>query len=348
MSTAPSLIVVNYVLDDSDPFLSHQGQVVRQLSQHFSHIKVITGRVGSFSIPENVSVVDTKWIPGRRFRSLVRFIWVAIPEILFGRNQTIFSHMADLQAAVISPAARLAGKRHFLWYAHSHKSFYLTLASYFVNGIVTSTPGSCPISGRKVTCIGQSVDPKQFSPRNKAEAKNFRFIHVGRLDRSKNIELLINAVLEVKQDFPQASLTLVGSSANSESVDYFEELKAKFLTEIQNGAIRFIPRMRRNDLCYELWAHDYFIHAYKGSLDKTLIEATLTRMPVITVNSEYSKIFGSWSKLSDPTLVQEFFAMHSVTDEEIAKELQRRGKIAEDFHSTEHWIEKLSAILTSK
>ncbi len=348
MSLASSLIVVNHVLDDSDPYLSHQGQVVRLLSQHFSHIKVITGRVGSFSIPENVSVIDTKWIPDRKFRSLGRFIWAAVPEILFGRHHTIFSHMADLQAALISPAARLAGKRHFLWYAHSYKSFYLTFASCFVNGIVTSTPGSCPISGRKVTCIGQSVDPKQFSPRSETKAKNFRFIHVGRLDRSKNIELLIKAVLEVKQRFPQASLTLVGSSANSESVDYFQELRTRFLTEVSMGVINFVPRMQRSDLCDALWEHDYFIHAYKGSLDKTLIEATLTRMPVITLNSEYSKIFGSWSKLEDPTLAQEFFAMHAVTDEEIAKELRRRGKIAEDFHSAEHWIEKLSAILTSK
>lgn len=348
MPSAPSLIIVNHVLDDLDPYLSHQGQVVQLLAAHFSRIKVITGRVGSFSIPENVSVVNTHWDSGKRIRSLVRFIWVAFPEILFGRKQTIFSHMADLQAAVISPVARLTGKRHFLWYAHSHKSLYLAFASHFVNGIVTSTTGSCPISGSKVNYIGQSVDPKQFFPRIDDKPTNFRFIHVGRLDRSKNIELLIRTVLEIKQNFPQACLTLVGSSGNSESIDYFDELKSKYLTEFRSGSIKFVPRMQRRDLCDELWAHDYFIHAYRGSLDKTLIEATLTRMPVISLNSEYSRIFGNWSKLDKPTLVEEFLALNSFTKEEIAEELTRRGEIAENFHSAEQWIGKLSAILTSK
>lgn len=347
MSLAPRLIVVNHVLDDSDPYLSHQGQVVRMLAEHFSQITVITGRVGSYSIPKNVSVIDTNWIPGHKIRNLLRFIWLAFPEISSRRTQIIFSHMADLQASLISPVARLAGKRHVFWYAHSHKSIFLTFASFFVNRIVTSTPGSCPIKGNHVSYIGQSVNPQQFAPRSEATDTNFRFIHIGRLDRSKNIDLIIQSVLTIKGEYSQASLTLIGSSANSESIDYLEEMRERFSPEIRSGVVTFVPSVLRADLCDELWSHDYFIHAYMGSLDKTLIEATLTRTPVISLNLEYSKIFGTWSKLESPTLVEEFLALHAMPKDKVIEELKRRGDIAEDLHSTERWIDKLSAILIS-
>ena len=347
MASSRGLLVINHVMDDSDPFLSHQSEVVRLLASRFPIITVITGRVGQHSVPSNVRVICTDWVPGRRIRNTLSFLRVALPVIFSSRHKVIFSHMADLQAALIAPFAKLTNKKHYLWYAHSHKSLYLSSASIWVNGIISSTQGSSPIRGKKVRLIGQSVNPNMFPQRLPGKVGLDRFIHVGRLDRSKNIHLLIDSTLKIRKLEPAATLTLVGSSANSESSSYFSELNRKYELEIRSGVVSFVPSMPRSLLPGVLSAYDIFIHGYRGSLDKTLIEATFSGMPVITLNPEYIAVFGTWSSARNPDLYQEYAALHAKAPSEITEELNRRRGIANTSHSSAQWIQKLSEILQS-
>jgi glycosyltransferase involved in cell wall biosynthesis len=255
--------------------------------------------------------------------------------------------MADLQAALIAPFAKLTNKKHFLWYAHSHKSLYLSWASIWVNGIISSTQGSSPIQGKKVSLIGQSVNPDMFPQRVPGKVRMDRLIHVGRLDRSKNIHLLIDSTLEIRKLDPTTTLTLVGSSANTESSSYFAELNRKYESEIKSGVISFVPSMPRSLLPSVLSTYDVFIHGYRGSLDKTLVEATFSGMPVITLNPEYIAIFGTWSNANNPDLYREYVALHAKAPNEITEELHRRWGIANTSHSSAQWSQKLSEILES-
>lgn len=345
MESRPGLLVINHVMDDSDPLLSHQSEVVRLLASNFSNITVVTGRLGQYSSLSNVKVISTNWVPGRRIHNTLSFLRVALPIIFSAKHKVIFSHMADLQAALLAPFAKLTFKKHFLWYAHSHKSLYLSWASLWVNGIVSSTWGSCPIHGKKVVLIGQSVNPNMFPQRKSENSAVDRLIHVGRLDRSKNIHLLIESTLMIRNLNPAATLTLIGSSANTESTNYFDELKEKYHKEIKDGIIFFVSSVSRSSLSDILTAHDIFIHAYKGSLDKTLIEATFSGMPVITLNPEYVLIFGAWSNSRQLDLYQEYLTLRTKPQSEITEELHRRWEVANSSHSSAQWIQKLSEIL---
>ena len=347
MASSRGLLVINHVMDDSDPFLSHQSEVVRLLASRFPTITVITGRVGQHSVPSNVRVVCTDWVPGRRIRNTLSFLRITLPVVFSSRHKEVFSHMADLQAALIAPFAKLTNKKHFLWYAHSHKSLYLSWASIWVNGIISSTQGSSPIQGKKVSLIGQSVNPDMFPQRVPGKVRMDRLIHVGRLDRSKNIHLLIDSTLEIRKLDPTTTLTLVGSSANTESSSYFAELNRKYESEIKSGVISFVPSMPRSLLPSVLSTYDVFIHGYRGSLDKTLVEATFSGMPVITLNPEYIAIFGTWSNANNPDLYREYVALHAKAPNEITEELHRRWGIANTSHSSAQWSQKLSEILES-
>ena len=347
MASSRGLLVINHVMDDSDPFLSHQSEVVRLLASRFPTITVITGRVGQHSVPSNVRVISTDWVPGRSIRNTLSFLRITLPVVFSSRHKVVFSHMADLQAALIAPFAKLTNKKHFLWYAHSHKSLYLSWASIWVNGIISSTQGSSPIQGKKVSLIGQSVNPDMFPQRVPGKVRMDRLIHVGRLDRSKNIHLLIDSTLEIRKLDPTTTLTLVGSSANTESSSYFAELNRKYESEIKSGVISFVPSMPRSLLPSVLSTYDVFIHGYRGSLDKTLVEATFSGMPVITLNPEYIAIFGTWSNANNPDLYREYVALHAKAPNEITEELHRRWGIANTSHSSAQWSQKLSEILES-
>ena len=90
---------------------------------------------------------------------------------------------------------------------------------------------------------------------------------------------------------------------------------------------------------------DVFIHSYIGSLDKTLVEATMIGLPVVTINPEYISQFGSWSKAVPVTLVDEVKALLACAPKELTFELQRRREYSVLSHSLLHWTDELSRIL---
>jgi hypothetical protein len=80
------------------------------------------------------------------------------------------------------------------------------------------------------------------------------------------------------------------------------------------------------------------MHSYVGSLDKSLLEATALRMPVITINKEYCRLFGNWGYTDSAISIKsEYIAMRNLTDLERASEIDRRYEILNLSHSLKHW-----------
>ena len=95
----------------------------------------------------------------------------------------------------------------------------------------------------------------------------------------------------------------------------------------------------------KLIGSDCFIHAYEGSLDKILVEATFVRRPVVTRNHGYLEEFGTWSDSIPSTLELELRSLLIRSDKEIAIEVNRRYEIATNNHDISSWVDKLNSIL---
>jgi len=116
---------------------------------------------------------------------------------------------------------------------------------------------------------------------------------------------------------------------------------------VLNGWLNFRGSIPRSETPKILGGNDIFIHGYQGSLDKTLIEATLVGLPVATINLEYHAEFGVWGSEdeSQNSLAKQIEYLKSLTLERLASELKARRDIAVEKHSLEKWIEKLIAVL---
>ena len=92
-----------------------------------------------------------------------------------------------------------------------------------------------------------------------------------------------------------------------------------------------------------------FLNLFIGSLDKTLVEATLMGLPVVTWNQEYCREFGTWSKghasESISFIIDEINALQHISDDEYVREVYRRYELAKQNHSLDSWIIRLLAIL---
>lgn len=339
------LLVVNYAMDSQDPLLSHQLEAVAALAKNFNSVTVLTGRVGFFNPIGNVRVINTNWVSEKKLVSLKKMLLTSLPTVFRGNYKSVFFHMTDLHCALLSPFIWIRRKKQFLWYAHTKKSLYMWWSSIWVNSIITSTPGSCPLKGEKVIPIGQAIDENLFMQIPLTQLNLNKLIHIGRFDKSKNIDLLIEQAKELRTEFKEISLRIVGSPANQKSKVWAENLKSLYRDDVDQGWLSFSESIARTEVPSTISNHGCFFHSYLGSLDKTLIESTMMCVPVISINPEYLDIFGTWSLKLRPSLAEEYRSLMKLSPGEIVESLTKRRLIAIKNHSLGNWIMQLSHLL---
>ena len=342
MRKAGKLLVFNYAMDPNSQVFSHQIEIVELLSLHFDEITVITGTQAHDLSLDNVRVINLDWQVGKTLKNLIRIFKIfPIIKSLSG-DYRVFFHMTDVYAAVFSPYFRIARKQQLIWYAHAHKSKYLAWASIWVNYILTSTPGSCPIRGKKIVYLGQGVDHNLFAKIPFEELRLNNMVHYGRFDKSKRIDLVIEGVSSIHRSDPKTSLEIIGTPINRESKLWANEIKSIWRNAVKDGWLTFTPAVKRRDIPRVMRQNGVFVHAFQGSLDKALIESTLLGVPVITLNKEYVEIFGTWSSAkSKSSLEIEYKSMRAHKNEELIFELNRRRLLAIENHSLNQWLDKL-------
>ena len=330
---------------------SHQRDTAISLAELFDSVTVFTTEKYLDHLPKNVRVHEIAWEKNSPVKNMASIMKAIYPFLLKNRKSVLFSHMTDVHAALVAPLARLLGIRHILWYAHAKNSIYLIWSSLFVSQIVSSTPGSCNIKlkSKKVTFINQGISQRTFPFYTRSLAKRQKIIYYGRLDPSKNIHLLVTVVEELRARGTSMTLDIFGKPSNSISEEYISALKASPQLRRIQKYISLHDSISRNSISRIANDFDVFLNLFSGSLDKALIEATLMGLPVVTWNSQYCIIFGTWSKNSTSEsiafLLEEFNALTLMTPQERTNEISRRLKIALEFHSFDGWIKRLVSIL---
>ena len=259
--------------------------------------------------------------------------------------------MTSVQSAFISPITRVIKLKHYLWFAHTSNGIFLKISRLLTDGIITSTPGSCPLKGSKVYPIGQSINSQKFKKKSSNTQPVKNLLHIGRFDPSKNINEIIYEVKKLRSNFPDLKLEVFGSPSSDRFKDYESNIKAKFDSEVQLGWLKFTPHISRSSLPEILQTYDCFIHSFQGSLDKTIVEATFSGLPVITINNEYRNIFGSWNltnKGMNNSLKDEAQLLLNLDGNKRQSEVDRRYKVVIQQHELTSWIDRLVSILKSR
>ena len=342
------LLILTYEMDESSQLFSHQVVVVNQLAKLFEEVTVLTGKIGEHKVDLNVKVLSSRWQNGKRIRSIIRFLSIFLTTVLRNRPTAIFSHMTSIQSAFAAPITLILRIKHYLWYAHTSNNIYLKVSHLFLNGILTATDGSCPIKSTKVKVIGHSIDPLVFSRKDEVIYPIKKFIHIGRFDPIKNIELIVETIREIKKSHPDITFNNFGSPSKEVYAEYESKVIEDFST-IQNlEYIKFNASINGNKLPSIIKSYDVFIHACDAGLDKSILEATLAGLPVVTINKQYLDIFGSWTTNSDTSqvsLTSEALILLNFSNKDLIVELDRRYKIALQHADIRLWASKVKNII---
>lgn len=346
MESKGRLLVIVYSLDNNHPIFGHQARVASEIARvrpnsHFLSIY----SVGDQKFGELLGVGDHRfksadWREGSLILNITKFWITFLITFVKVRPSVVFSHMVDTHAAMIAPLLFLLRTTHILWYAHKSRSVPLKICSIFCDLILTSTRNSCPINSSKVKEIGQSIDPRQFSPRPDI-VKIERAIHVGRLDESKRIRYVAQEIDKALKKNLINDMSFFGDfSSRAESINLsatFDQLSVKYswFTDSLKGPVN------RSELPGILKSYDVFVHGFLGSLDKVLIESTFAKIPVATENPEYLNEFGLWPGCPlNATIFEQLEAISKLSDVALQKILADRYYFALKNHSLDSWMEK--------
>jgi len=355
--SAQDLLVIAYAFDPTSMVFSHQYRLICKLSEEFKHVFVLANEVDpTAEKPKNVTTLDLKWKPKKKLRNAFYLYQAFFSVYSKCPNFILFSFMTETHSMALGPLTKLMNIRHVLWYAHVSSPLRFRIAKQFVNRIVTSTLESIPPnlknSNNQVVAIGQMVDDKTFHFNKLRDyGRKYRWIHVGRIDPSKKIEYLIFLFKRHLEKYPSSTFHIIGKSTIGNR-DYEGALKSSFSSEIASGQLIFKGKQTQVQIKDILDESDLFIHAFLGSLDKSLIEATMSGITVITQNKAYLKHFGS---LKNSPLIEDnaMDFLQSEIDfwyETNANQLEltavRRSEVARSSHSMNQWIENLVRELT--
>ena len=344
------LLVLNYVMDEEDQLLSHQAEIVNLLARKFDHISVLTGRIGKVSIPSNVTLKSYNWVSGKKFTNIFNLIK---SYILIKKNNDIsiiFSHMTFMQSLVLLPLTKLQRVRHYLWYAHKSKNIYLQLSARLFDGLITSTRDSCPVKTGNVYPIGQTINSDKFTPKGLIDYPIIKLVHIGRFDPIKNISEIIRVVEKSRVKFPDLTLDIIGSASSVASTRYEHDVKSQFVHSVTQGWLKFFPGVPREEIPFILENSHAFIHSCNAALDKVILEANLSNLPVITSNEEFIKSFGSWTvntNVKSIDLLDELNAALNTPKSELETIINQRYKETLANHELRGWTTRLLKVISS-
>jgi glycosyltransferase involved in cell wall biosynthesis len=187
-----------------------------------------------------------------------------------------------------------------LWYTHKSVTWKLRIAERLSNIVFTASRESFRLLSDKLHIMGHGIDSDQFAPIiEKAPSEIFRSIAVGRISPYKDYETIIRAIASVKENTKNTiHLDIIGSPAIFSDREYLENLK-KLVKENNLGTtVRFRGAISHDKLPQEFSTADLFVHtSHTGSLDKVLLEAMASGIPVIS-SSDVAK-----NLLKNPLLV---------------------------------------------
>ena len=337
-------------MDEENQLLSHQAEIVNLIAQEFDHISVLTGHIGKVVVPSNVTLKSYGWVRGKKISNIFNLIK---SFVLIKRNNdisVIFSHMTLMQSLIILPLTKYMRIKHYLWYAHKSKNIYLQLSYRLFDGLITSTRDSCPVNNGKVYPIGQTINSDKFTPKSLIDFPIIKLVHIGRFDPIKNISEIIRVVEKSRVHFPNLTLDIIGSASSTSSTKYEQEVKSQFAHSVTQGWLKFFPGVSREEIPYILEKNHAFIHSCNAALDKVILEANLSNLPVITSNEEFIKSFGSWAEytnIKSIDLFKELNAAFNTPKSELEKIVNQRYQETLANHELRGWTTRLLKVINS-
>ena len=277
------LLICTQVVDSDDSVLGFFHQWIEEFAKRCDEIYVVCLRKGAHSFPSNVHVHSLGKEGGHgRLTYLWRFykyVW-----LLRKNYDSVFVHMNPEYVVLGFPFWKVSGKTIGLWYTHKSVNLKLRIATIFANHVFTASSESFRLKNKKVQVTGHGIDVESYTCKEQSETVS-KLLTIGRISKSKAYEEMIAALALLRARGTELTLTIIGEPVTDDDRKYRAELEKLIEKKDLKNNVRMIGGVPHDEIYQHLASHDLFINTSKtGSLDKAVLEAMASCLPVVTSN----------------------------------------------------------------
>jgi len=288
-----NLLYLNLAVDDEDVSLGFANTWIKQFSNKFENVDIITLNKSNENIGTNKKVNIYGLLKGDNTSRISKFLKIrkTIKELTSTTSYDLcFSHMSPLLLLM----TKFYGLKKFptiLWYTHPKprefsKKIVLFMSLFFCNKVVTASNSSFPYKSNKLNVVGHAIDYEQFLNK-RGKVLNKEFLILSRISKSKNLEVAIDGFLKSK--FSNHNISIVGDAVSKEDVEYRNKLSKKY--ELNKNVI-FLGKIPHKDLPSLMNKYSFHINATpEGFYDKSVLEAISGGLFSLYANKDYDKHF---------------------------------------------------------
>ena len=343
-----NLLLFNLRVDRDHTALGFTTDWINELAKHFDHITVITMYRGVVAVADNVEVMsaglELGWSKPRRLLNFYRLLLAALKARHF---DCCFSHMMPLFTLLAGPVLKARGIPAALWYAHNHRPPILRAALAFADRALASTRTAFPIATSKLRVIGQGIDTARFRPPEDAvEAALLRAITIGRPSRIKNIDLMIRALAGLRRALPRTPVrfTIVGEPLSQQDRDYVAVCRDLAKALGVDDVVEWAGPVSFDKVHTAYHRGDIFLSANDNGLDKAILEAMASGLPVIAMHPALKAPLGQFYVESEAGFGEALISLASL-DHEARREI---GSRLRRYVESEHSLSQLGRRITEQ
>ena len=350
------LLILTQAIDAEDRELGFFIEWVRAFSERFSQVTIIALRVGTYDLPANVRVVSLG--KANRYEreflmshavARVRYLYQLFGYVWRFRNEydAVYIHQNEEYAIVSGWLWRLLGKKVSLWRNHYAGSWRTHFAVWSCHIVFCTSRHSYTARFNKTVLMPVGVPDRLFFPGGARRPQSV--LSLGRITPSKKIDLLLDALAELRRAGTMFSATIAGGVRPEDEV-YLEHLRVRaqllgieaqvsFVTGVPYAAVR------------EIFAsHEIFVNmSASGMFDKTMFEAMLCETLVAVCSKDLRTEvdgrywFAEGDALGLARVLTGLLALSPGERDDAGATLRR---YALDHHSLSHLAARLSEELT--
>ena len=288
-----NLLYLNLAVDDEDVSLGFANMWIKQFSNKFENVDIITLNKSNENIGTNKKVNIYGLLKGDNTSKISKFLKIrkTIKELTSTTSYDLcFSHMSPL-LLIMTKFYSLKKFPTILWYTHPKpkefsKKIILLTSLFFSNKVVTASNSSFPYKSNKLNVVGHAIDYEKFLNK-RVSVLNKEFLILSRISKSKNLEVAIDGFLKSK--FSKHNISIIGDSVTKEDLEYKNKLSKKYES---NKNVTFLGKIPHKDLPSLMNKFSYHINATpEGFYDKSVLEAISNGLFNLYANKDYDKHF---------------------------------------------------------
>lgn len=345
------LLIITQVIDSEHPILGFFHRWVEEFAKHYEQVHVICLQVGKHSFPTNVTVHSLGKEKGEgRLIYICRFYLLIFK--LRHEYDHVFVHMNQIYVVLGGLLWRTLGKKNGLWYVHRQITLSLRVACLFATKVFTSSPESFRIKTKKAVYLGHGIDIERFknTSRRIRQKNEFNVVHIGRITKIKNLDVLVEAARFLKTD-SNVRFHLYGP-ANTDAERDYKEYLVELITKYKVNKFFVFHEPVRNDLLSDVFSQtDVTVNLTPtGGMDKAVIESMAAGVPLLVSNEAFmSTLKKDWTLLHVPfrdhqSLVSRLNDLQGLSDSDYSDIQDRLKYYSMDF-SVSTLIKNISQLL---